>query len=209
MGDSKTKEQKSFAEKHPRINFLLGLIIFAILLFLAIFVLLRVISFIQTSIANISQATSKMEAVVIVALITVAISLVTVIINSIFGKILDHKKSRQAYLAQKREDAYKHFIEMVYRIQETTRDKNAYPIDDMLEDVKLFSKDLTLWGSPKVIDKWNEFRIKSADKTDNSNVCMFILEEIMNEMRKDMGCKKVKKGSLLSFFVNDIKDYIK
>ena len=31
----------------------------------------------------------------------------------------------------------------------------------------------------------------------------------MNEMRKDMGVKKVKKGNLLSFFVNDIKTAMK
>ena len=34
-------------------------------------------------------------------------------------------------------------------------------------------------------------------------------EEIMNGMRKDLGVKKVKKGNLLAFFVNDIKEVIK
>ena len=33
---------------------------------------------------------------------------------------------------------------------------------------------------------------------------MFIFEEITNEMRKDLGLKRVKKGNLLAFFVNDI-----
>lgn len=31
----------------------------------------------------------------------------------------------------------------------------------------------------------------------------------MNEMRKDMGVKKTKKGKLLSFFVNDIENAMK
>lgn len=30
----------------------------------------------------------------------------------------------------------------------------------------------------------------------------------MNEMRKDLGMKKVEKDNLLAFFVNDIKKYI-
>lgn len=34
-------------------------------------------------------------------------------------------------------------------------------------------------------------------------------EEIMNEMRKDLGVKKVKKGNGLAFFVNDIKEVLK
>ena len=35
------------------------------------------------------------------------------------------------------------------------------------------------------------------------------MEDIMNEMRKDMGLKKVQKGNLLAFFVNDIKQTMK
>ena len=38
---------------------------------------------------------------------------------------------------------------------------------------------------------------------------LFLLEEIMNEMRKDLGLKKVKKGNLLAFFINDIKKAMK
>ena len=38
---------------------------------------------------------------------------------------------------------------------------------------------------------------------------VFLLEEIMNEMRRDLGMKKVKKGNLLAFFVNDIKEVMK
>ena len=39
---------------------------------------------------------------------------------------------------------------------------------------------------------------------DGKNV--WLTEEIMNAMRKDLGLRKVKKGNLLSFFINDIKD---
>ena len=42
-------------------------------------------------------------------------------------------------------------------------------------------------------------------KSDN----LFLMEDIMNEMRKDLGMKKVKKGNLLAFFVNDIKSILK
>ena len=35
------------------------------------------------------------------------------------------------------------------------------------------------------------------------------MEEIMNEMRKDLGLKRVKKGNLLAFFINDIKSALK
>ena len=38
---------------------------------------------------------------------------------------------------------------------------------------------------------------------------LFLMEEIMNEMRKDLGLRRVKKGNLLAFFVNDIKEVLK
>ena len=40
-------------------------------------------------------------------------------------------------------------------------------------------------------------------KTDPKDM-LYKLEEIMNYMRKDLGVKKLKKGKLLSFFINDI-----
>ena len=70
-----------------------------------------------------------------------------------------------------------------------------------------FSRELSLWGSSRVVNKWIEFR-KKLINGENAADNLFIMEEIMNEMRKDMGCKKVKKGKLLSFFVNDISDYL-
>ena len=40
-------------------------------------------------------------------------------------------------------------------------------------------------------------------------VWYYLMESIMNEMRKDMGLKKARKGKLLGFFVNDIKAVMK
>ena len=48
-----------------------------------------------------------------------------------------------------------------------------------------------------------------AAETNENLVNLFLMEDIMNEMRKDLGMKKVKKGNLLAFFVNDIKSILK
>ena len=101
---------------------------------------------------------------------------------------------------------------MVYKIKSINEDE-SYTNEEMLKDVESFSKQLTLYGSKPVVEKWNEFRknsVKPADPKGNvSKDNLFILEEIMNQMRKDVGVKKVKKGNLLGFFINDIWDYIK
>ena len=148
---------------------------------------------------------SSFDAVVIVALITGTVSLIGVIISSIVAKSIEYKKQRQSYLAQKREKSYGAFVEMVYKIQQNTKNPGTYTENDMIKDILSFSQELTLWGSKKVADKWVQFRLNGANpEVATSN--LFLLEEIMNEMRYDLGVKRVKKGNLLSFFVNDVKN---
>lgn len=154
----------------------------------------------------------KIDAVILVALITAGVSIFSVIMSSIVSKIIDYRHTRKNYLAQKREGPYGEFIAMVYKIKSINEDE-SYTNEEMLKDVESFSKQLTLYGSKPVVEKWNEFRknsVKPADPKGNvSKDNLFILEEIMNQMRKDVGVKKVKKGNLLGFFINDIWDYIK
>lgn len=73
-----------------------------------------------------------------------------------------------------------------------------------------FSKKLTLWGSNKVIKKGLAFRKISQEENKNQEDILFLLEDIIFEIRKDMGQKKsgLEKGDILAFFINDIKEYI-
>jgi len=97
---------------------------------------------------------------------------------------------------------------MVYKVQQSTKGTMQYTEKDMIDDISRFSKTITLWGSPRVVKKWVKFRENGMNpKAAIDNV--FLIEEIMNEMRNDMGLKKVKKGNLLAFFVNDIKSVIR
>ena len=69
----------------------------------------------------------------------------------------------------------------------------------------VISKQLTLWGSNRVIKKWLKFR--ESSNTGISGVeTMFVMEDILYAMRKDMGLKRLGEGRLLSFFVNDMKN---
>lgn len=145
---------------------------------------------------------------VIVALITGTVSLIGVIISSVVSKVIDYRKNRQEYLAQKREKPYGEFVDMVYKIQQNSKKPNSYTQEQMIEDLLRFSKQITLWGSPSVAKKWIKFRENGA-KPDSGKENLFIMEQIMNAMRKDLGLKKVKKGNLLGFFINDIKEALK
>lgn len=207
----KSKEKKDprpFAEKHPKLNLFLGfllIIIIALLIFAFGLYVGRALGNILLWLKGIA---SQLDAVIIVALITGAVSITGVILSSIVSKRIEYKKSRQEYLAKKREEPYGQFVDMVYKIQQNSNKPNSYTQKDMIADISKFSKEITLWGSPKVVEKWVKFRECRVDPNGPPEN-LFILEEIMNEMRKDLGLKKVKQGNLLAFFINDIKDVLK
>ena len=77
-----------------------------------------------------------------------------------------------------------------------------YKQDEMTRDLNEISGELTLWGSKEVVNKFIEFRNESADNAPKN--LLFNLEDIINEMRKDLGVGKTDKGKLLSIFINDM-----
>ena len=97
---------------------------------------------------------------------------------------------------------------MIYKVQKNTNDKEGYTQQEMIEDLSKFSRKITLWGSRRVVKKWVKFRENGANP-DAGKENMLLMEAIMNEMRRDLGLKKVGKGDLLAFFVNDIKEILK
>lgn len=206
------KDNRPFSEKHPRWNLFFGFLLLLGFLVISMFFVFYIFKYIGLGIGLfidwLKDIASKLEAVVIVALITGTVSLTGVILSSIVAKSIDYKKSRKTYLAQKREKSYGAFVEMVYKIQRNSKKANSYTEQEMIDDMLSFSQELTLWGSNKVANKWVQFRLNGANP-DSAQENLFLLESIMNEMRHDMGVKRVKKGNLLSFFVNDVKETMK
>ena len=99
----------------------------------------------MTAAANwLASLASKLDAVVIVALITGCVSIVGVLISSIVAKRIEYKRSRQEYLAKKREEPYGQFVDMVYKIQQNTKKGGSYTEAQMLEDLSQFSKQILL-----------------------------------------------------------------
>lgn len=177
--------------------FLAFVIVFAFVYFIIFF-----IKNIVNLIISMSKVLSRIDTVIVVALLTGFLSIIGVIISKFF----EYRQKRQMYLYEKKEKAYASFIEMVYKVHESIKKGEKYSDEDMLHDVLNFSKELTLWGSNKVIKKWIEFRnIQHITCNDNKDI-LYRLEDIMFEIRKDMGHKKIglNKGDILAFFINDM-----
>lgn len=182
------------------LNILLGLIIIVVIIYVSLIVIMKFIDFMITVISIMSNY----DAVILVALLTGFLSILGIIIS----KFLEYRQKKQLYLYEKKEKAYASFIKMVYKMQECIKKGEDYSDKDMLEDVLNFSKELTLWGSNKVIKKWIEFRNTDYSNPEDYNNVLYNLEDIIIEIRKDMGHKKfgLNKGDILSFFINDKMD---
>ena len=187
-------------------DIIIGILTLAIIGYIIVWLLGLFIGYVESFVSRLSN----MDAVVIVALITGSVSILGVVISSIVSKIIEYRQNIKRYLYEKKEEPYSEFIELVYKIQENVKKNKEYNDKEMLDDIFSFSKKLTLWGSSKVIRKWLAFREISQEQNNNPTDNLFILEEIIFEIRKDMGQKKsgLKQGDIVAFFVNDIKDYI-
>ena len=186
-------------------NIIVGILVLGIIVYIVVWLIGLFLGYVGVFVNRLSN----MDAVVIVALITGSVSILGVVISSIVSKIVEYRQNTKSYLYEKKEEPYSEFIEMVYKIQEKGKAKENINDEEMLDDIFSFSKKLTLWGSNKVIRKWLAFRKISQEQNDNTEN-IFMLEEIIFEIRKDMGQKKsgLEKGDILAFFVNDIEDYL-
>lgn len=196
-------ESKGFNERYPKVFGIILLLFLLIMGLLAIWFVEFLVTSIVVGVIWLADKVSKLDALIIVALITGTIS----IVSNIVVKIIEYRKRKLDFLAQKREQPYEELLLMYYKIQDNTKNPGSYPDEEMIKDVYKCSKGITLWGSKKVVKKWFEFRkLVSSGKTKEM---MNIIEKLMNEMRKDVGTKSVKERNVLALTINDIKNYLK
>lgn len=210
---TKTKEKLPFSQRHPRINFLIGLILLALIVLIIVWLIWFVFSSMGKGIEQIviflKKFVSTTDKVIIVAMITGAVSIIGVVFTSVIAKVIDYRYNVKKYLYDKREIPYEQFISMVYAIMEDTKKplNERMTESEMSRMVSEFSKGLTLWGSNKVVKKWLKYRKASMGQPNPEN--LLLLEDIIYEIRKDVGQrKKLGKGDMLSFFINDIEKIV-
>lgn len=203
----------SFSEKHPVANFVLGCFILFSLLIAISLLLFLFLSLIGKGLNQgaifLKHFVSTTDKVIIVAMITGSVSIIGVVISSIIAKIIEYRYNVKKYMYDKRELPYEQFINMIYTIMEDTKNPNSLKMSEaeMLKQVSEFSKGLTLWGSNRVVKKWLKYR--KASQTQPSTENLILLEDIIYEIRRDVGQRKrLKKGDMLSFFINDIETII-
>lgn len=206
--------KKTFLDKHPLINVILAIILIIFIIMFGIWVLQKMVSIVGNALEEmrdyLKDFVNNTDKLIVVAMITGSVSIVGVVISSIIAKIIEYRFNVKKYLFDKREQPYEQFITMVYKVMEETKKNEEDKIseEDMISMVSEFSKGLTLWGSNRVVKKWLKYRRESINS--GGTETLILMEDIIYEIRKDIGLgRRLKKGDMLSFFINDIEKLIK
>ena len=177
------ENNQTFAEKHPKLNTLIGLILLSILCIGAVCLVKWIVFFIGDGLVAIKtflkEFVNSTDKVIVVAMITGSVSIVGVVISSIVAKVVEYRFNVKKYLYDKREEPYKQFVEMIYAIMEDSKkpENERMSEKDMVKMVSEFSKGLTLWGSNRVVKKWLKYR-KSSLQGNNKDV-LIQMEDII------------------------------
>jgi len=184
-------------------NVSIGLLVIAVLSFLGVMLLQHLGGLAVSGLERLAS----LDAVIVVALITGAVSIFVMI----GGKIFEQRQETKRYLVEKREASYKEVISLVYKINEDARKQSKEnernpedkEFEQLAKDMLKVSENLTLWGSNEVVKKWLICRQKmlQGDRT-----ALFALEDVMFAIRGDVGYSKrgLQEGDMLRFFINDL-----
>ena len=192
--------------KSNKWNYGLLLFLLADMYYVGLYLFKNIPTYIQDIVTYLQNMTSSLDAVVLVALITGSITL----LNSFYSRYSEQRNKKREYLATKREGPYSDLFTVIHKVSLSEKGDFVYSSEDMIKDINDFNSKLSLWGSPKVVKKWNDFRQKSLEgnKQLEPKELLNAVEEVMNEMRKDLGSKSTKKGELLSIFINDSENLL-
>lgn len=192
--------------KSNKWNYGLLLCLLADMYYVGLYLFKNIPTYIQDIVTYLQNMTSSLDVVVLVALITGSITL----LNSFYSRYSEQRNKKREYLATKREGPYSDLFTVIHKVSLSGKGDIVYSNEDMIKDINDFNSKLSLWGSLKVVKKWNDFRQKSLEgnKQLEPKELLNAVEEVMNEMRKDLGSKSTKKGELLSIFINDSENLL-
>jgi len=206
MKSKKEKVKKTKEEIKSLIIGIIGLLVILGLAILIVYAIIRLLSHAGTLIADLIQKISMLDTVLIVALISGLLTVTGLIVNSLI-KLKEYKDKERSESREKMREPYSKFVDLLFNILMSTKDGKKFDEKEVAKKANEFNKDVILYGSNKVIKKWNVYRTNCVNLTPLSPKENLIkLEAVLYAIRKDLGLKKrfMKKGDILSLFINDI-----
>ena len=194
------KTVKQFITEKSSIIF--GLAIFAGLIWLLYIIVTKFLNWL-----------SILENQIAAAVVTVSATALISIGCLILSKQYEHKRDIRKEHNSKKVPVYEELISFMFKVFFAQKAGEKPPSEQ--EIIKFFAEStpkLVVWGDESVIKSFCLLRDKSVniDSGKSAPVTMFLFENLLLAMRKDLGHKdkKIQKGDLLILFITDIKKYL-
>lgn len=136
------------------------------------------------------------------------IAIIVAIVTSAFGKAWEQRNKRLQEVHEKKTPIYEEQIAVLFRIMFATKFEGSQPsAEDIAKSFMGFTEKLMIWGGPKVIKSWQEFRTFAPPKNDPwAHLNKFA--DFMLALRADVGNSNsgITRADLLKLFINDYSE---
>lgn len=181
-------------------NLVIGFIALALLIggaVLAVWLVIRLITSVSPQVAA--------------SLITASIAALVATVSLFYSRLLDRRKDIEQEHRKQKIPAYEKFMEFWFKALFASK-LGLEPVDEhsVAEFARDFSQQMIIWGADDVVTGYvafkNAFTNSPGLTTANGAAALFLFEEFLFALRRDIGHKnkKLKRGDLLSLFVNDM-----
>jgi hypothetical protein len=158
---------------------------------------------------------ASLDSDISVATIAAAATVFVSVLSIILGKVYESRALIQREHREKKIPVYEDLIEFMFRILMGTKTGSPPTEEEMMRFMSNFNQRIMVWGSDDVLAAWvNWRRVATRQEVGNASVqgvkIMFLYEELILTIRKDLGHKNKELGSgdILALFINDIDSLV-
>jgi hypothetical protein len=171
----------------------------------------------------ISHSQPTVGAAIIAATGTVLVSVLSAVLARFFEKSKELAIKRQEIeheIREKHIPTYQELVQFLFKIFQSSKTGTKLPEEEISTFFNDFTQKILVWGSDRFTRDFSAFREalilytqqQQSGKATNDDLAkaMLALEVLLYSIRADCGHanKGLGKGDLLTFFINDIRDYI-
>lgn len=204
----KEDKKKNFSSKKDILNFIIGIALIGVIIYLGIKIGNSLINAIKSVIDNYPTMS--------VAIITGLLAFVSTIV----GRFLENRYTIKNQIRKERQDVYINFLDWIINdlfYGEINKNKNI--VSDLRKQQKL----MTIYASDNVLKAWSEFKFtvmnsilnkKGLSKEEKTSFYIKneapYAEKLILAIRKELGYKNknIKQYDILKLYINDINEYL-
>ena len=142
------------------------------------------------------------------AIIAGAVTIFAAVVSLVLGKIWEQHLKIKQEIREKKIPVYEEQIKTYFSMMFDEKCGKPKPTDqEIIIAIRGFTEKLIIWGGPKVIKAWSDFRLADWQNSKPEEVFARI-ENLMRVLREDLGNsnKGLAYGDFIKLFVNDFGD---